>query len=192
MKYLKAVISTSIPRGNNLWIKPVEDGFALYVVTMGGGCRPLKVVEDNATRGASDDRVIAVEEQKPGKFTVVVTTTKSGNDAKAAAAALADEVASKLGPEIYNIWAEGPLEFNFTEPDTNGRNCTIKGDGLELKITVGVNDSGTNPVVEMTSPSYSKSHGIYKNAYLTTYFSSLIAELTVNTVEGVLDEGEVI
>ena len=189
MKNLKIVTSSTAPKQSDvIWAKQVEGGFALYF-REGRSWKPLKVI-DTGDPGFTDDKVIAIQEQKPDKFTVIVTTTKTGTDAKSAADMLMDEIVSKLGPEIYNIWSEGPLEFNFTEPDANGKNVTIKGNGLEMKATIGIDDSGASDVATFTGASYPHAPSAYKQSYLTSYFTSLIPQLTAANVEGVLDEGE--
>ena len=183
MKILKAILSERAPRGEALWLKPVDGGFAIYVISK-GGCRSLKVVGDNGTKTIGDDKVLDLE--KPDKFTVVVTTTKAGSSVTTAKAALIDELIKKMGPEIYNVWAEGPLEFDFTEPDDNGKNLTIKGEGLELKVAVGVDTSGVDHEITVGTPAYVKPHATYKNAFLTTYFTDLLGEVDIDIIEAIL------
>ena len=41
---------------NALWLKPIEGGFAAYLIN-GGITQPLKLVDDNGTEDAKDDKV---------------------------------------------------------------------------------------------------------------------------------------
>ncbi len=57
MQFLKSVISLQAPAVRDaLWIKPVDGGFVLYVLS-GGKWKPLKLVDDNATPATKDDKV---------------------------------------------------------------------------------------------------------------------------------------
>ena len=57
MKKVDLYISSSAPSVNKgaAWLKPVNGGFALYVLD--GGWKPLKLVDDKGTHSEGDDTV---------------------------------------------------------------------------------------------------------------------------------------
>ena len=57
MKILKVALSVNEPQTRDvLWLRPVGDAFALYVLD--GGWKALKLVDNNSTSSTSDDTVI--------------------------------------------------------------------------------------------------------------------------------------
>jgi hypothetical protein len=58
MTSVKTFISTTKPQVLfGLWLKPVDDGFAAYIINS-GTVKPLKVVDDKNTEDTKDDEVI--------------------------------------------------------------------------------------------------------------------------------------
>ena len=58
MTSVKTFISTTKPQVLfGLWLKPVEDGFAAYIINA-GTVKPLKVVDDKNTEDTKDDEVV--------------------------------------------------------------------------------------------------------------------------------------
>lgn len=53
MKILKCGLSATAPNNVDLWAKPVDGGFTLYIKN--GTWKPLKLVEDQNTEDTSDD-----------------------------------------------------------------------------------------------------------------------------------------
>ena len=182
---LKVILSNTTPKGHCLWVKPVNGGFALYAVS-NGGCKALKVVDGGDTLELSDDKVIKMSTEN---FVLKVTSTKDGV-ADVDINAVKDAIAQKLGPDILNLWSQGPIEFNFTAPDSAGKNLIIKATDLEMKLAVGIDDSGDDPVVAVSgTPSYVHSNTAYKNNFLTTFFKNTLESLDPDDLEDILDEG---
>ena len=68
MKKVDLYISNSVPSVNNgaAWLKPVDGGFALYVLD--NGWKPLKLVDDKGTYSEGDDTVEDVKTELIGNM----------------------------------------------------------------------------------------------------------------------------
>ena len=88
MKLMKLAISNSAPNIRDCaWLKPVEDGVALYVPE-GGTWKPLKVVDDAGTAPIADDK---------SKTTPVVTNIKNLTVKQCNALNVGDQIIKKTG-----------------------------------------------------------------------------------------------
>lgn len=181
MIYYKIVYSKEAPNVRNVvWMKPVDGGFTMYIYD--GAWKPLKLVNDAETKyNIGDDKVMDVEEKFPDKFSIIVTSVKEGVE-DSDIAPIKQALHQGIDSQLYNLWSKGPIEFNFVEPDDNGRNLVIKADNLEMRVAVAIDDSGSDDVVTFGTPQYIKGNPSYKNAFLTTYFSNLITELDASAV----------
>lgn len=187
MRYTNVVISTGAPKRGGLWAKPVEGGFALYLLHA-GKWQPLKLVSDGETSLISDDEVLDLESKIVNAFTIGVTTSKTGAS-DSDITAMVTALKSAMGMDFYGLMSEGPINFDF-HPVTDKGNLTISGPKFagETPITIVAGENSDPDTVSMGKFTITKTHPTYKTPALEALFKALLEGLTASVVEAVLDD----
>jgi hypothetical protein len=186
MKQLRTVISRTSPRGGDIWIKPVEGGFTLYV-RYNMMWNPLKLVDSGDIHKIGDDVPIEVEPMKKASFEVSVRSQKTGvttGQTEAVEAALMTAADIK----VYGLLAEDVLYFEF-HPVTEQGNLTVSNSkfSAEIALTIVEGANSDPDTVSMTNLTVIKAHPHFKNAALTTMFEAWLESLDADVVSAVLD-----
>ena len=122
MTSVKTFISATKPQVLfGLWLKPVEDGFAAYIINA-GSVKPLKVVDDKNTENTKDDEVVdligSVQDSK---------SANTINGAKAYAKEVKKDIVGKASDAPSDLTLHGLKNYIDSKlPKQDGRRKSSK------------------------------------------------------------------
>lgn len=113
MRYLnKIAVSTEAPNGrDSLWLKPVEEGFALYAL-INGKWKSVVLIDDNETAKVSDDKV---------KSTVKVADFSNMTAKQCKALNVGDQIIKTTDgvKELYTVNSKSGTDMTLTYTDAS-------------------------------------------------------------------------